>query len=124
MKRSTIASSLALAVLIAASSLCAGCTHHQRQVVSETVVRNVVAAASAKKFSDAGHPIQGHLTCRAVVNGKKVSTSCSGKTTSGVAATVAGAGTLTNSDTTVKGLWVGKAGGKTIFQETCLGAKC
>ena len=59
---------------------------------AEAAVRNVAAQAGRAEFSDAGHPIDGELTCEAAVAGdaSQVDVTCTGTTEAGGAAELTG----------------------------------
>ena len=98
-----------------------GCTSKQQRAVSEAAVRNVVAVAGAKEFSDHGFPIHDHLTCTAQAshqNPLRVAVACHGTTTKGQIVALTG---TTLSDRGDRGTFVGTVDGRQVFQKTCLG---
>ncbi len=93
---------------------------------AEAAVRNVAAQAGRAEFSDAGHPIDGELTCEAAVAGdaSQVDVTCSGTTEAGGAAEltgqtseVPGAGV-----TDISGTFTGTVDGAEVFTADALGA--
>jgi Tfp pilus assembly protein PilV len=93
---------------------------------AETAVRNVAAQAGRDAFAEAGHPIQGELTCEATAtsDAAKVDVSCTGTTEAGGAAELTG---QTDefpgaSVTEVSGAFTGTVDGSEVFTADALGA--
>ncbi len=93
---------------------------------AETAVRNVAAQAGRAEFSDAGHPIEGDLTCEATVagNASQVDVTCNGTTEAGGTALLTGqTSELPGAGVTdIAGTFTGTVNGEEVFTADALGA--
>jgi hypothetical protein len=92
---------------------------------AEAIVRNLATQQGEEQFQNAGHTLEGPLTCEATVQDgvSKVDVSCTGTTKDGQPAALTGATDELPgaSVVSVKGQFVGTVGGTEVFSVDHLG---
>lgn len=116
---------LALVVLVTVFAVWLGvaCSHEAKSL-GEAAIRNAAAVEAAKRFKDAGYPIEGGLDCTSSIDDHHVVVRCTGKTTRGEAVTAVGLGVAANHNTALKGSWTGTVTGRRVFTQSCIGPTC
>ena len=121
---------LGLAIIIMTTIVMSACSKEQRQeVVNDTVelaARNLAKEGGEQKFADEGIEVSDGLDCSATsdVDARTVSVDCTGSSKEGQALTLVGQLSVVDGEIVDSSGFVGKADGKEVFSEDCVGEAC
>lgn len=126
---------MSMGAAIAAAFVCViagACTDEQRSDLvdqgTEAVVRNVAATAGTLAFEREGFELPESLDCEAASTGgaERVDVRCTGTAKDGRELVLEGEAQTGSAEigNAIRGSFVGKADGKEVFREDCLGDDC
>lgn len=127
LRHATSVMAVAVALVVATS---AGCGADVKKSASDltnsltqTAIRNAVAAAGVQAFHAKGHDLRNGLACSAHKLPDHYAVSCTGTTTDGEPAKLVG--TVDSGDRKLlHGSFTGTVNGKPVFHSGCLGTRC